>query len=323
VPVYANSGAPRSNQLYPISVWENHDGGRREIIRTYELNDNERPENISREPFTREGWIYELAEITRRETANADARDHSETVTIETATNEMTAILAVLEPSINYHSDDGYIGVLRLDISSIKVESAGTRSSSFSVTSTREYPHLSNNDTSLIPKTITENGRTLELSGIDWRVQNYTTIDYEKIPDTYTAVATYTGTGWRNITIGYVTTAEYSGVISKILTGKTVYTAYFIGSPIPAVAENKPEANPGITEPPSETAPLDTDETEPEDEQEREGVNNTLLFLYDYFPYIIAVLAGVIIIGIILLVFLKKPKKSTKRRKSINVEKID
>jgi hypothetical protein len=34
------------------------------------------------------------------------------------------------------------------------------------VTATREYPHLSTNDTSLIPKTITDNGRTLELDNV-------------------------------------------------------------------------------------------------------------------------------------------------------------
>jgi len=331
---YANSGSP----LYPISVWENHDGGRREIIRTYELKTNEKPEDISRESFVREGWFYELAEVTKRETANADARDHSEAVTIDTAINEMTAILRLLEPTINYRSDDGYIGVLYLDISSIEVESAGTRSSSFSVAATREYPHLSSNDTSLIPNTITDNGKTLTLSNIDWRVQNYTTIDYAQIPDTYTAVVTYTGTGWRTTTIGYITTAEYHGVISKILTGKTVYTAYFIGAPIVTADEGEPDDVPDTTpadiildttdiEQPSETVPSDPDETEPEAEQENEEVNKIIpLLAFDYLPLIIAVLTGAIIGGIIVFIFCKKAKiksKTKKRRLSLNEEKTD
>jgi hypothetical protein len=306
-------------------VWENHSDGRREIIRTYELKENERPENIPRESFTREGWLYELAEITRRETANADARDHSQTITIDTATNETAAIIRLLEPTIQYQSDDGYIGILHLDISSIEVESAGTRSNSFTVTAAREYPHLSSNDTSLIPKTITDNGRTLSLSNIEWQVQNYTTIDYVRVPDTYRAVATYTGTGWRTTTIGYVTTAEYRGVISKILTGRTVYTAYFIGTPIIPADESEPGAVSDImeNEVSSETTPIESDEAEPEAEQDREEANNIPFILSDYFPYLIAVLLGVIILGIVLLAFLKKPKKSTKRRKSVNVEKID
>jgi len=325
--VYADSVDSRANYLYPVSVWENFDDGKREIIRTYELKTNERPENISRESFARDGWLYELAEITKQETSNADARDYSETVTIETATNEMTAILQELEPTMNYQSDDGYAGVLRLDISSIKVESAGTKSSSFAVTATREYPHLSSNDTSLIPKTITDNGRTLTLSGIDWRVQNYITVDYDRIPESYTAVATYTGTGWRTTTIGYVTTAEYIGIISKILPGRTVYTAYFIGAPIITADEcESSDATPDTTKTDlpngtiSETMPLD--EADPEPEQEF-GINNILPVISNHLPIIIGVLAGAAICGIILLVILKKPQKPTKRRKPINVEKTN
>jgi len=49
--VYAESGGSRVNYLYPVSVWENYDGGRREIIRMYELKSGEKPENISRESY--------------------------------------------------------------------------------------------------------------------------------------------------------------------------------------------------------------------------------------------------------------------------------
>ena len=235
-------------QVYPVNVKENHGDGKREIIRTYELKSGEKPEDIPRESFTREGWLYELADITRRETTNTDTRNYTETVKIETATNDTAEILRRLESTVNYRSNDGYTGVLQLDIFSIKVEPAGTRSSSFAVSATREYPHLSSNDTSLIPKTITDNGRTLTLSNIDWRVQNTATIDYVQIPDNYTAVATYTGTGSHTVITGYITAAEYSGRISKTLAGKTVYTAHFIGVPIVNTAENMPiETEPETT----------------------------------------------------------------------------
>jgi hypothetical protein len=280
----APAPSPRpANYLFPVSVWENHDGGRREIIRTYHLNAGENPRDISRESFTREGWLYELADITRNETASADAREHTETVSIDTATNDMAAILRLLDPTMEFQSDDEYIGVLTLDISSIKVETAGTRTSSFDVSATREYPHLATNDTSLIPKTITDNGRTLTLSGIDWRVQNYTTIDYIRVPDTYTAVATYTGTGSRTTVTGYITTAEYNGQISKLITGRTVYTAYFIGVPIVTATVNRPGAAPETAaeadetpteEPPCESATETTPaETEQPTETETPVVN--------------------------------------------------
>lgn len=221
--------APPKKYLYPVSIWESQNNGRREIIKTYELSAYEKPENISRESFSRDGWIYELSDITKKETANADVREHKETISIDTTTNDMAALLKLLASEMEFQSDDGYIGVLYLDISSIKVETAGTKSSSYTVSATRQYPNLSSNDTSLIPKTITENGRTLTLSSVDWKVQNYMTVDYDRIADSYTAVAMYTGTASKTTVTGYTTTAEYNGKVSKILTGKTVYTAYFVG----------------------------------------------------------------------------------------------
>jgi hypothetical protein len=226
--------------LYPVSVWESLDNGRREIIKTYELGAGEKPEDISRESFTREGWLYELADITRKETASADAKTHTETVSIDTGTNDIASILNLLAPTVEYQSEDGYAGVLELDIGSIKVETAGTKSSSYSVSAAREYPNLSSNDTSQIPKTIKDNGRTLTLSNIDWKTQNTNAVDYDLIAESYTAYASYTGTASKTTVTGYVTTAEYLGTVSKILTGRTVYTAYFIGVPIVTATVNRP-----------------------------------------------------------------------------------
>ena len=250
--------------LYPSSVWEGMENGRREIIRTYELAAHEKPEDISRESFTREGWLFELADITRKETASVDAREHTETVNIDSATNDMSAVLALLAPTLEHQSEDGHIGVLHLDIASITIETAGTRSSSYTVSATREYPHLSSNDTSLVPKTITDGGRTLTLEGINWRTQNTVTVDYEQIPDSYTAVATYTGTASRTTVTGYTVTAEYSGTIAKVLTGRTVYTAYFIGIPIvtPVMTSPAPTPTPEAPEALVEEEPATPCETE-------------------------------------------------------------
>ena len=263
-PPPAPAATPTKNYLYPVSVWESQENGRREIIRTYELGASEKPEDIPRESFVREGWLYELADITRKETANASVRNHTEKVSIDTATNDMASILNLLAPTTEYTADDGYIGMLQLDIASIKVETAGTRSSSYTVNATREYPNLSSNDTSVIPKTITDSGRTLTLAGIDWKNNNIS-VDSVQIPDSYTAVATYTGTASKTVVTGYVTKAEYKGQISKILTGKTVYTAYFIGVQIISPTITKPSEN--STEPPTE-APIEPPETaEPQTEE--------------------------------------------------------
>jgi hypothetical protein len=198
---------------------------------------------------------------------------------------------------------------------------------------------MSSNDTSLIPKTITDSGRTLTLESVNWKTQNYVTVDYEQIPETYTAIATYTGTASRTTITGYITTAEYRGKLSKILTGKTVYTAYFIGVPIVTGTVNKPETTaepetttesvseviestteepltetststePTITEPVTEietqTETIPPTETEPTSETEAEPIENA----YNFSPVLLAVLIGAGIGGGFVFIYFQKRKK--------------
>jgi hypothetical protein len=133
---------------------------------------------------------------------------------------------------VDLGGEDGYSGVLNLDLSTVKCEEAGTKSSSFTATEIREYPHLSSPDLSLIPKTITDGSRTLNLADVAWESQNNVAVDYEQMPESYRAVATYTRTGTKTVVTGYVVTADYSGEIMKSVTGETVYKAYFEGTEI-------------------------------------------------------------------------------------------
>ena len=253
------SELPIFQPIYPIHVWESREDNRREIVRVYELREGESPAQIPRESFERDGFIFKLAEIVRSEVPIHSMVDHVEVVGISTQTNELKTIINQLSPTLDYMREDGYFGVLTLDISSIRVESQGTRSSNFTATRTREFPHLSNADTSLIPRTITEGGRTYNLANVEWNTQSTSAIDYRQVPSTFTAVATFSRVGTRLSTIGYTTTAEYRGQISRISQGRTEFTAYFIGIPIvtPTVnidMEQSPlEASPAITldEPPS------------------------------------------------------------------------
>lgn len=221
-----------SIKAYPSDVTETRDSGGRQIIKTYELSTSEKPEDIPRDDFERDGWRYSLTDITRKETANAVTREHSETVTLETDTKELEQILPLLSPTMEYKAEDGFVGVLTLDVASIKVETAGTKTSSYTMNVTREYPNLSNNDTSLVPKTVEDNGRTFTLAGIDWRAGNTATVDYDALPEYYTAVASYTATATSTKITGYTTTAEYSGTLAKLSQGKTLFTAYFLGKEI-------------------------------------------------------------------------------------------
>jgi len=230
-------------KLYPVSVYESAENGVKQIIKTYELSESEKPEDIPCDSFQKGDFDYELTDIIKKETASADVKEHTKTVSLNTDTNDLNAIVKQLAQTVEYKSDDGYAGILSLDIKSIKVETAGTKTSNYTVSAVREYPNLSSNDTALIPKTITDNGRTMNIAGIEWRTQTSSSVDYQELPTTYTAVVSYTAAGSKTIVTGYAVTAEYKGSISKMITGKTVYTAIFDGRKILTVNDEDNQEN--------------------------------------------------------------------------------
>jgi hypothetical protein len=286
--------------VYPSDVTETKTGGARQIVKTYELSPNENPADIPRDDFERSGCKFSLTDIIRKETANAETRPHTETVAVNTDTKELEKILPLLSPTMEFTSEDGFVGILTLDAASIKIETAGTKTTSYEMKVTREYPRLSTNDTSLVPKTVTENGKTYTLAGVDWRAGNYETVDYEQLAEYYTAYATYTATGSSTKVTGYVTTAVYSGTLAKLTQGKTVYTAYFIGEEIRTQLEmaelpkptETPTANPSDTTAEDAAANTGTAADEPTETQFTDGEktkSNNALFVI--IP-ILAALAG-------------------------------
>jgi hypothetical protein len=241
--------------MYPVDVAETVDGAFRQIVKTYELNENEQPDDIPRADFERSGYMYTLTDILRKETASTDTREHTETVTLNTDTKDIEKIIPLLAQTMEFKTADGYLGILELDVASIKVETAGTKTTSYTTSVTREYPHLSANDTELVPKTVTDKGKTYNLAGVEWKVGNYSTVDYERIADYYTAIATYTATGSSTKVTGYVTTAEYKGTLAKLIQGKPVYAAYFLGTIVNGDTPNPGRTPLEMTEPPTTEKP--------------------------------------------------------------------
>jgi len=239
-----------ATELFPSDVQTIIEDDTRQIIKTYHLNTDQDPTAIPRDSFTRDGWRFVLSDITMNHSTAMDTRYHAETVEITTDTDDLNKILAQLAPTRVYESEDGYSGALSLNLSTVHCEASGYKNSSYTITATREYPHLSTNDLALIPKIITDNGRTLHLEDVSWEAQNLMTVDYDSIPDSYRAIAKYTTTATRSVTTGYVTTAEYTGNISKTLTSDTVYTAYFAGSEInPAPTPSPKPSEPSVQTP--------------------------------------------------------------------------
>ena len=208
--------------LYPAEVNEYANGQEMRLERIYLLSPAEDPSGIPVGDFEREGWHYTLLDVTRQENPKSDAKDYAETYTLNSDTKDMDKIMPQLAAERTITTEDDYTGTLVLDTSSIKVEAAGYKTSTKTVTATRIYPSLSDADVSFVPKSITDNGRTMELTDVQWH----------EADGFYHASATYSGKVSSKYATGYIVTADYAGKVVRTTMDDTIYTAIFSGTPI-------------------------------------------------------------------------------------------
>ena len=234
----ADPGA-RNSQLYPVSVEAYTEGDFDElrIKKVYQLSLSDDPSLIPTEDFERFGHVYHLLDLIRKDEVGVDTQTHTETVTMDSGTGELSEILKQLDGQKEFTTEDGYTGVLLLDHTSVKVEVKGYSTKTSNLSATRTYPNLSDADLSLVPKTIQDGGRTLTLANVNWSSSNQT--EGEEVIQRYTASATYTGSATSKSATGYTVTANYTGELSKTGCKVVTYTAIFGGE---EMASNQEEA---------------------------------------------------------------------------------
>ena len=230
---------------YPSQVSYSMNNGIFEVRKTYELPVDQEPSMQAKQSFEQDGYSFTLTDLLRQELPEQQAKEYTETVTVSSESKELTAILPLLADTKAVTTEDGFTGTLKLDTGSITVEPAGYKNNSWTVSATRTYPNLSSMDLEYIPKTTTENGRTLNFSTVDWQTDNTENVDDDAIGDRFSAIVTYTGTASsRNVT-GYTVTAQYSGEVEKVSLDKVQYVAVFHGTPL-VVPEVEVEEAPKI-----------------------------------------------------------------------------
>lgn len=210
-------GAPPPAVLYPAEVRTSEENGMIRLEKVYYLSTRDDPAAIPTGDFDREGRHYTLLDVLKNDLSETDAKDYIEVVTLDSGTKDMAEIIKVLEPEREITTEDGYTGILKPDYTKITVEAAGYKNNSWTVSATRTYPNLSDADASLIPKTITDSGRTLTLANVDW----------QEAGEFYNAVASYTGTASGRSVTGYTVSVEYSGEVTKTSRDTVIYTAVF------------------------------------------------------------------------------------------------
>ena len=240
-PTALAAGTDEVEVCYPTAITQSEDGT--ELRKLYDLGPEDDPTGIPRSDFEQDGFHYTLTDLLRQELPEHDERQHTETVSLQSANKDMASILALLPQEKEFVTEDGLSGTLSLQLDTVQVEAAGYGSSTREVSATRSYPNLASQDTASIPKSIEDGGRTLTLSNIQWQTDNTANMDGYAVADRYTAVATYTGSATSSYVKGYTVTADYTGTVSRIALNRVRYVAIFEGTSIqPAEPANVPSA---------------------------------------------------------------------------------
>ena len=212
----------------PVSLVVENLNGQQRIVKTYELPPGTDPETLKEPSFDYDGFTYTWAFTTKDEHAFLESKSVTDTVTVETASNNLDKILAELAPSVPY--DDGeYSGELALDHTTISTVAADYTTQYGTVTATKTIGPVDRNDMSYVPATTVKNGMTLKLSGVTWQVTGTDLVGDTLAPASYQAVATYSASTSSKVATGYVTTAEYKGEVTASGVDSITYTVVYVG----------------------------------------------------------------------------------------------
>ena len=252
---------------YPTSVTRSEDGT--ELKKIYDLAPEEDPAGIPRSDFEQDGFRYTLTDLLKQDLPEHEERQHTETVSLPSKNKDMASVLALLPQEREFVTDDGLMGTLTLQLDTVRVEVAGYGSSTKTVTATRTYPGLANQDTQYIPKTIQDGGNSMTLQAVDWQTEG---------DGHFTAMASYTGSATSSYVKGYTVTADYAGTVSRINLNKIRYVAIFEGTALDSTPEDISDPN------------TPADQTDSTGQEAQAGEKNSVL------P-VVAVVAAVLIGG--------------------------
>lgn len=213
--------------LVPQEVIMGISGDCKTVEKVYVLPKDGDETLIPQEAFTENDVEYIFEEMKVKDNSEEDTKEYSKNVNYHTSTNDAETVVTLFSPTVEVTTEDGYVGTLTFDHSTLELTPAGYSSRKFTVTEERSYPNLASADTSLVPKTIDKDGTTLTLSDIEWITAADETINGTEVAVRYTANAIYTGTETKTYVNGYTASADYKGTVTKAVNDTVTYTAVF------------------------------------------------------------------------------------------------
>lgn len=201
------------------------------VTKVYEVAEDFDPSALVENGYKKDGYLFAYHKTDKKVNENKQTKELSESIAIETATDNKQGILNRLPQTIEYNKED-FTGVLSLEYNSIATEVAAYKTQNTTLSTVKEYTELMAADNSYIPQTAEKEGQTLQLTDVNWAVMGTGLSGDTLVPTEYKATATYSKTISDKVPSSYVTTAIYTGTVSKPEPTTITYTLTYVGTPI-------------------------------------------------------------------------------------------
>lgn len=216
----------------PVSQTEANINGRQVLTKVFEVSPDVDPESLKESGIVIGGYEYTLSSFTK-ETATKEATKSvtsEQTITLKSSNKNDAYVEALKElPQTIEYTEDGYAGEISLVASSVEVAETGRSSHKASDVQTKKYT-LSYNDDSLVPATISVNGKTYTRTSLSWADGAYGPDGV--MPENYIATAKYARSWSYESVDGYKATATYAGDVQMSNATMVRYTVEYTGTPI-------------------------------------------------------------------------------------------
>lgn len=201
------------------------------LTKVYEVAEDFDPSALVENGYEKDGYLFAYHKTDKKVNENKQTKELSESIAIETATDNKEGILNRLPQTIDYNKED-FTGVLSLEHNSIATEVAAYKTQNTTLSTVKEYTELMAADNSYIPQTAEKDGQILQLTDVNWAVMGTGLAGDTLVPTEYKATATYSKTISDKVPSSYVTTAIYTGTVSKPEPTTITYTLTYVGTPI-------------------------------------------------------------------------------------------
>ena len=169
---------------------------------------------------------YELNNIERTDNFKTLKREKEIIEEKVTNTNNLEEVIKLFNDTKDIE-EDSYVGILKRDNSSLKVEIKDSYQEKYKVYLQKNYDNVSSNELNDIPKQITQNGITYYLVNPVWNVAKTENVSDGELPVKYDGIMYYEGIKTKTIITSYLATIKYDGVLEKEVPNTTTFTVTY------------------------------------------------------------------------------------------------